>query len=49
MPDFEKQIVEFYLKHSDDEDIDRRTCRKFGIDEQTLNYLLMVDLHESGM
>lgn len=43
----EEEIVVFFLGISDEDDAEERTCKKFGIDEQTLNYLLLEDLHNT--
>lgn len=46
MSSFEDRVVRYYLNCKDD-DAEEQTCRKFGIDEETLNYILMCDLHDS--
>jgi len=43
---FEDRVVRFYLNCKDD-DAEKQTCMKFDIDEDTLNYILMSDLHDS--
>ncbi len=47
MEDFDKQVVAYYLKISDDDNADARTCKRFGINEETLNHILMADLVET--
>lgn len=43
----EKEIVKFFLAISDEDDAEERTCKKFNITEDTLNYLLLEDLHDT--
>lgn len=46
MTSFEDRVVSFYFSCEDD-DAEKQTCEKFDIDEDTLNYILMCDLHNS--
>ena len=43
----EAEIVKFFLAHGEEDDAEALTCAKFGIDEETLNYILMCDLVET--
>lgn len=45
----EEEIVKFYLSLCDDDDAEAKTCQKFGIDEDTLYFILEADLVESFM
>lgn len=47
MEEFDKLVVAYYLKISDDDNAEARTCKRFGINDETLAYILMADLVES--
>lgn len=49
MDDFESKVVKFYLSLSDDDKAEDKTCAKFSITSETLNYILMSDLVENGL
>jgi len=44
----EEEIVKFYLS-IDGDDAEERTCSKFGIDQASLDIILMADLMDSMM
>lgn len=46
---FDKEVVEFYLSNPNDDDIEQKTCEKFGISSDSLNLILMASLFESGL
>ena len=48
MEDFESQVTEFYLS-IDDDSAEEKTCAKFSINSDTLNYILMSDLVDNGL
>jgi hypothetical protein len=43
----DEKIVAFFLANSEKDNAEELTCRKFGISEETLNYILACDLHEN--
>ena len=47
MTEWENKVAEFFLSISDDDDAEERTCRRFNITQDTLNYILHCHLHES--
>jgi hypothetical protein len=49
MEKFNSQVVSFYLSITDDDKAEEKTCAKFGITVDTLNYILMSDLVYNGM
>lgn len=48
---FESKVTRFYLEasKSDDDEAIRSTCEKFNIDEDQLNYIIMVDFVDTHM
>jgi len=49
MDNIEQEIVEYYLKlcAQDDDNAEARTCKRFNINEESLNIILMSDLIEN--
>lgn len=38
-------IISFFLENAERDDAEEMTCRRYGITEDTLNYILASDLH----